>query len=109
MANRSHLVKSIAMLLLINIALVSIASTSAGYWFTRKSGNFSGMYENNTESTYLYGSRSSLLFGNNRVDGRITVKAVADNFLSNYGKQRIQSIQNSGLIIRVMLLMFLQI
>ncbi len=80
------MVKSIAMLLLINIALVSIASTSAGYWFTRKSGNFSGMYENNTESTYVHGVRSSLLFGDNKVDGRITVKAVADNFLSNYGK-----------------------
>lgn len=80
------MVKSIAMLLLINIALVSIVSTSAGYWFTRKSGNFSGMYEKNSESTFLYGIRSSLVFGDNKVNDRITVRAVADNYMAPFGK-----------------------
>ncbi len=77
--------KGLTFLLLLNIALVSISNTSAAYWTTRKSGNFSGMFQENSETTYLKG-KASLLYGNNKGNGRITVLAKAESTWNSYAK-----------------------
>ncbi len=45
MARKSHILKSISIILLINVLLVTLSSTSALGWVTVKNGTFSGMYE----------------------------------------------------------------